>query len=273
VLPPPPTSPPSLSPGDAGAATGSTVGEAFAIAPDTYVVPGWWSFPAAGLGLPLGTLVVRGQATAVVDTAPAPLEDDWLAAVLALVDPAEVRWIVATAPDAVRAGCVGALHALAPRATVVVPGSGCTVIDLGRGQAVHLHEAPPTTPPTSSGPCPVPGQLVAEVPERRLLWTDLVGGAFAEPVRDVATAGDDALLGGLARRPRPLGPDEVERTAALGLRVLGSPIGPIARGPGVGRALDLARRAEERRSGATLSLDALLAPLGPPPWTGPAPTA
>ncbi|HEX7134776.1 MAG TPA: hypothetical protein VF228_19530 [Iamia sp.] len=216
-------------------AIGSTVGEAFAIAPDTYVVPGWWSFPGAELGRPLGTLVVRGQSTAVIDTAPAALEDDWLAAVLALVDPAEVRWIVATAPDPVRAGCVGALHALAPRATVVVPGGGCALVDLGRGQAVHLHEAA------------VPGQLVAEARDRRLLWTDLVGGAFARPARDVATLGDDELIAALARRARPLQPDELARTAALGLRVLGSPTGPVARGAGIARVLDLARRAEELR--------------------------
>lgn len=235
MLPPPPSPSVSLSPGETGTATGSTVGEAFAIAPDTYVVPGWWSSPGAGHGLPLGTLVVRGRATAVIDTAPAPLEDDWLAAVLALVDPAEVRWIVATAPDGVRAGCLGALHALAPRATVVVAGSGCNLVDLGRDRVIHLHEDP------------VPGQLVVEVPERRLLWTDLVGGVFARPAHDVAALADDEVVAALARRPRPLQPDELERTAALGLRLLGSPIGPVARGHGVARALALARRAEPLR--------------------------
>ena len=239
MLPPPPSPPPSLSPGETGTATGSTVGEAFAIAPDTYVVPGWWSSPGAGRGLPLGTLVVRGRATAVIDTAPAPLEDDWLAAVLALVDPAEVRWIVATAPDEERAGCLGALHALAPRATVVVPGSGCTHLDLGGDRTIHLHDG--------AGP----GQLVAEVPERRLLWTDLVGGPFARPVHDITALDDDEVVAALARRPRPLQPDELERTAALGLRLLGSPIGPVARGTGIARALDLARRAEALRNPVT----------------------
>jgi hypothetical protein len=242
-------------PGSETPAIGSTVGEAFAIAPDTYVVPGWWSFPETGLGLPLGTLVVRGQATAVVDTAPAPLEDDWLAAVLALVDPAEVRWIVATAVDPVRAGCVAALHALAPRATVVVPGGRCTTLDLGRGQVVDLHEDRVT------------GHFVAEVRARRVLWTDIVGGAFPRPAVDVVTVDDDTMIAALARRPRPLGRDEVERAEALGPRVLGSPIGPVARGAGVARALDLARRAEEVRSSSSLTLDALVAPLGPAPLT------
>lgn len=239
MLPPPPSPSVSLSPGETGTATGSTVGEAFAIAPDTYVVPGWWSFPGAGPGLPVGTLVVRGRATVVVDTAPAPLEDDWLAAVLALVDPAEVRWIVATAPDAVRGGCLGALHALAPRATVVAPGSGCALLDLGRDETIHLHEDR------------VPGQLVVEARERRLLWTDLVGGPFARPAGDIAALADEEIVTALARRPRPLQPDELERTAALGLRVLGSPIGPVARGTGVARVLALARRAEALRDPVT----------------------
>lgn len=260
MLPTPPSSPVSLPPGEPAATTGSTVGEAFAIAPDTYVVPGWWPFPGAGRGLPLGTLVVRGRATAVVDSAPALLEDDWLAAVLALVDPDEVRWIVATAPDGVRAGCIGALHALAPRATVVVPGSGCTQVDLGGGQVVLIHEAPPAPPPDPVGPCPVPGQLVVEVPERGLLWTDLVGGPLARPARDVTTVADDDLVAALAQRPRRLVADEVARTAALGLRVLGSPIGPIARGAGLDRVLALAARAEAGRTGPDPTLAALLDP-------------
>ncbi len=249
-LPSPLSSPPAEE-----ATTGSTVGEAFAIAPDTYVVPGWWPFPDTGLGVTLGTLVVRGRSTAVIDTAPAPLADDWLAAVLALVDPAEVRWIVATAVDATRTGLIGALHALAPRATVVVPGSGCAVLDLGPGRVVHLEEEDD------------PRRLVVAVRDRRVLWTDLVGGALTRPVHDVAAATDLELVAALARRARPLGPDEVARTAALAPRVLASPVGPVARGPAVARALDLAVRAEALRSPANLTLDALLAPLGPPAVT------
>lgn len=259
MLPPPP-SPPSLSPGDE-AATGSTVGEAFAIAPDTYVVPGWWSFPGTGLGLPLGTLVVRGDATAVVDTAPAPLADDWLAAVLALVDPAEVRWIVVTAPDAVRAGCVEALHALTPRATVLGPDDAGTTIDVGRGRAVHLDGG--------LGLDGTVGSLLVTVPHRRLAWTDLVGGAFPRPVADVAAVDDETLVAALARRGRALRPGELERTATLDLRVLGSPVGPIARGASIGRVLELAAVAEAGRDAVGLPLAALLAPLGPEPWVGP----
>lgn len=276
MLPPPPAPLSSPSPEDEAPAPGSTVGEAFAIAPDTYVVPGWWPFPGSDLGVPLGTLVVRGQATAVVDTAPAAMEDDWLAAVLALVDLDEVRWIVATAPDAGRGGCVDALHALAPRATVVAAGHGGDPggarLDLGRGQSVHLHEPPVGRGGPSATSAPRDGPLVAEVPDRRLLWTDLVGGAFTRPVHDVAAAGDDELLAALARRPRPLRPDEVAQVAAQGLRVLGSPIGPMARGRGVARALDLACRAEARRSDPGPWPDALGAPRDPSPRTGGPPT-
>ncbi|QYG95237.1 hypothetical protein HC251_24270 [Iamia sp. SCSIO 61187] len=272
------------SPRDQDEGTRSTVGEVLAIAPDTYVVPGWWSSPGRAGGLALGSLVVRGRSCAVVDTAPAPLADDWLAAVLALVDPGEVRWIVASALDPVRAGCVPALQTLAPRATVVVPGRGCATLDLGDGTVVHVHEdpgpgAPPAPAPSTTGgpsaPAPLPavppGQLVVEVRHRRLLWTDLVGGPLPRPATDVAVLDDATLVAALAGRPRPLLAGEAERTAALDLRVLASPLGPVARGRSIGRVLDLTEAAEARRPATALPLAALTGPLGREPWSGPAP--
>lgn len=292
---PPPVPPPVpiLSGTDGGE---GTVGEPFAVAPGTFVVPGAWPARPAEPGLLFRTLVVRARATAVVDTAPAPLARDWLAGVLALVEPAEVRWVVVTALDAARAGCVPELLAHCPRATVVVPGSGCTTLDVGDGQHLVVHDgtAPvptarvsdgrgtashggedrsdrssPISGPASSGPAIAPpGGIVVEVPHRRVLWSDVLGGAFPAPVTDLSLIGDDDLRVALSHRPRPLGRDEVGQLAALAPRVLASPTAPLARGRGVDRVLRLLADSDGAGPSSTVVTD-LLARLGPPPWTAP----
>lgn len=267
MSPPVPPPVPILSGTDGGE---GTVGEAFAIAPGTFVVPGAWPARPAQPGLLFRSLVVRARATAVVDTAPAVLGRDWLAGVLALVEPSEVRWVVVTALDAGRGGCVAELLAHCPRATVVVPGSGCATLDLGDGEALLVHDGTPPTVPgvVSTGP-PIapPGRLVVEVPHRRVLWSDALGGAFPAPVTDLALIGDDDLRAALAQRPRPLVADEVRHLAALAPRVLASPTAPLARGRGVERVLRLLTEAPPH--GTTTVVADLMDRLGPPPWTAP----
>lgn len=266
------------SPGrDAGPGATGTVGEALAIAPDTYVVPGWWSSRADRPGIPVGTLVVRGPTgAAVVDTAPAPLGSDWLAAVLALVDPDHVRWIVATGRDPARTGCLGALVTACPRATVVLPGAGRGPIDLGDDVELLLHEGtPPATAdawcqtPGVRAPVAGPGRLAVELVRHRLLWTDIVGGTAPAICPEATGWGDDDLLSLMATRARPLRVDELTRAEALDLRVLAGPNGPVARGrTGVARALRLAEDAEALRtvrSGRAVA--ALHEALGPEAWT------
>ncbi len=259
------------SPGRAeGAGTPGTVGEAFAIAPDAYVVPGWWSSRADRPGLPVGTLVVRGAPARCRSPRWSPLGSDWLAAVLALVDPDDVRWIVATGRDPARTGCLGALVTACPRATVVLPGSGRTRIALGDDVEVLLHEgaAPPAAPELAPAPVAGPSRLAVELPRHRLLWTDIVGGTAPVICPDAAAWSDDQLRALLATRARPLRTDEIARTAALGLRVLAGPDGPSARGTTVARVLRLASEAEATRTDRSgRAVAALHAALGPEPWS------
>ncbi len=247
-----------------------SVGEAFAIAPGTFVVPGRWPDRPGEPGLVCRSLVVRSSSTAVVDTAPSPLAADWLAAVLALVEPAEVRWVVVTALDPLRAGSVSDLLALCPRATVVVPrpgpgpGAGPATLDLGAGEAMTVHDG--------TAPAP-PGRLVVELPRRRVLWSDAVSGAWVGPATDVGLLTDAELRAGLDHRSRPVGPDELAHLAGLDLRALASPVGPVARGRGVARVLALLARAGDRP--ATTVVPDLLTRLGPlsPAWSPPCPGA
>jgi len=227
------------------------IGEAHAIAPDTFVVPGWWPSPQPGLGLQVGTLLVRGAATAVVDTGLSLLGADWISTVCSLADPADIRWVVLTGPDRARTGNLALLRETCPEATVVAAGRGCVDIDLG-GRALRLLT-------TRSS------HLSVHVPDQDVLWTDLMAGPFDRPSPDLAGLTDDEALAALALRSPQPDADRIERLSALGPRVLASPLGPVARGAQVARAFDLVRRAADgpRIDGATLGT--LIASCGPRP--------
>ena len=218
---------------------GGVIGEAAALAPDTFVVPGWRPVPGTELGLQAGTLVVRGTATAIVDTGLAGLATDWLNAVLSLVDPADVRWIVLTGDGPAHTGGLDALLAVSPDATVVALDGRQGRLDLG-DRTLHL---------VTDGA----GHPAVAVPDRAVVWADLVSGAFAEPTPDLAAASDDDLLAALAhrshppdagpgggpRRPRPPGArlaDRAHRPRALG-GPGPRPAGDGARPPPGGRAV------------------------------------
>ncbi len=172
--------------------------------------------PGTDLGLQAGTLVVRGTATTIVDTGLAGLATDWLNAVLSLVDPADVRWIVLTGDGPAHTGGLDALLAVSPDATVVALDGRQGRLDLG-DRTLHL---------VTDGA----GHPAVAVPDRAVVWADLVSGAFAEPTPDLAAASDDDLLDALAHRSTHPTPARVAALAALAPRVLASPTGPTAAG-------------------------------------------
>jgi hypothetical protein len=222
---------------------GGVVGEVAALAPDTFVVPGWRPVAGTGLGLQAGTLVVRGQATAVVDTGLAGLAPDWLNAVLCVVDPAEVRWVVLTDDGPAHTGGLESLLTICPDATVVRLDGRQGLLDLG-DRTVHL---------VTDGA----GHPAVAVPDRAVVWADLLSGAFARPTHDITSASDEDLLAALAHRTRHPTPARVAALAALSPRVLASPTGPAARGRSVARALDLLATARDGHPPATPSVDDL----------------
>lgn len=212
------------------------IGEVTALAPDTFVVPGWWPVPGTERGLQTASLVVRGAATAVVDTGLAAMAPEWLNAVLCVVDPAELRWIVLTGSDPVRTGGLDALLAVSP---------GATVISLdGRQGRLDLDDR--TLELVTAGA----GHPAVVVPDRGVVWADVLGGTFVRPTPDVASATDDDLLAALGRRADHPTAARIAALAALEPRVLASPCGPAARGRrSVARALDLVARARDAAPG------------------------
>lgn len=94
------------------------LGESFATAPDTHVVPTLWPVPNVGT-IPMNVFVIRGSEPVLVDTGTAALGEDLLDALGAIVRPADLRWIWLTHDDRDHTGTLHRLLELAPRATVL----------------------------------------------------------------------------------------------------------------------------------------------------------
>ena len=91
----------------------------YRIADDTWVV-GQPTRPAgSALALHRNSLVIRGQEPVLIDTGAACEAERWLADTWALVDPADVRWIVVTHDEPDHAGNLATALAASPRATLV----------------------------------------------------------------------------------------------------------------------------------------------------------
>src|SRR3954451_23936687 len=88
------------------------------IAPDTFVV-----HDVIGDGhngqVPCNVLVIRGAEPVVVDTGVAEHGPELLADIFALVEPADLRWVMVSHADADHAGNLDALVAAAPQVTVL----------------------------------------------------------------------------------------------------------------------------------------------------------
>jgi hypothetical protein len=88
------------------------------IAPDTFVV-----HDVIGDGhngqVPCNVLVIRGAEPVVVDTGVAEHGAELLADIFALVEPADLRWVMVSHADADHAGNLDALVAAAPQVTVL----------------------------------------------------------------------------------------------------------------------------------------------------------
>lgn len=86
--------------------------------PDTDVLGAYLPVPGAGI-LPVNAYVIRAPQPVLVDTGLAALREDFLKALRACLDPAELRWIWLTHVDADHIGNLAAVLELAPRARLV----------------------------------------------------------------------------------------------------------------------------------------------------------
>lgn len=87
-------------------------------APDTHSLTAYAPLPGLGI-LPVNSFVIRAARPVLVDTGLAALRDDYLNALRATIDPADIRWIWITHTDADHVGNLAAVLAEAPHARLV----------------------------------------------------------------------------------------------------------------------------------------------------------
>jgi glyoxylase-like metal-dependent hydrolase (beta-lactamase superfamily II) len=94
------------------------LGEPFAAAPDTHLIPTYWPVPNVGV-IPMNAFVIRAAEPVLVDTGTGALTDEFVDALASIVRPGDLRWIWLTHEDRDHTGSLHRLLELAPRATVV----------------------------------------------------------------------------------------------------------------------------------------------------------
>lgn len=88
------------------------------VAADTWQLGSWMPVPGLGV-LPANAYDIRSREPVLVDTGLAALRDDFLAALVSVVDPADLRWIWITHMDPDHIGNLTAVLERAPQARIV----------------------------------------------------------------------------------------------------------------------------------------------------------
>lgn len=89
------------------------------ITPEAHLIQSFWKAPGAPVGVHINSMVLAGRQPVVFDTGVTADRDGWLAAVTAVVDPEDVRWIVLSHDDPDHTGNLAAAVEQFPNATVV----------------------------------------------------------------------------------------------------------------------------------------------------------
>lgn len=96
------------------------LGEPFAAAADTHVIPTYWPVPNVG-HLPMNAFLVHATEPVLVDTGVGVLSDAFVEAVSSLLPLRDLRWIWLTHDDRDHTGSLQRLLELAPNARVLTP--------------------------------------------------------------------------------------------------------------------------------------------------------
>ena len=89
------------------------------ITPEAHLIQSFWKAPGAPVGVHINSMVLAGRQPVVFDTGVTADRDGWLAAVTAVVDPEDVRWIVLSHDDPDHTGNLAAAVEQFPNAMVV----------------------------------------------------------------------------------------------------------------------------------------------------------
>jgi flavorubredoxin len=106
------------------------------VAAETFLIPTVAAEPS-GAFVTVSTLVIRGAEPVIVDTGCSLVRDEWLAKVLSVVEPADVRWVFISHDDHDHIGNLEAVLDLCPQATLV--GNWSMTTRLGGDLELPLH--------------------------------------------------------------------------------------------------------------------------------------
>jgi flavorubredoxin len=235
------------------------------VAPETYLIHDHHGEGTAPVSVGFNALVIRAAEPVVIDTGMAENEEQYLADVLSLVDPQDLRWVVISHDDVDHTGNLNRLMELAPNATAVVSwfmgermGASLAVpptrqrwvddggsLDVG-DRVLHFVRPPVFDSPTTRG---------IFDPATGVYWgSDAFAAPMPVPVTDVADFDPDGWIAGMATFDNYVAPwlrlvDDaryqatVDRVAALDPQVLVGCHTPAIRGAHVARAIEATRQA------------------------------
>jgi glyoxylase-like metal-dependent hydrolase (beta-lactamase superfamily II) len=164
--------------------------------------------PVPGLGaLPINGFLWSGAEPMLVDTGPAMLASEWLPAIEAAIDPADIRWIWLSHTDADHVGNLPAVLDKAPRARVVTNGLGFAkmqllglptdrveVLEPGRDFVAGGRRFLPVRPPYYDAP---ETMGFFDPVDRVLFAADAFGALLSGPVEEAAAIPEAELRDGL----------------------------------------------------------------------------
>jgi len=175
---------------------------------DVHVLPSHLDIPGVGTLL-VNAFVLLAEQPVLVDTGLGMDSEAFMAALRAIVDPAELRWIWLTHDDTDHTGSLDALMAAAPDATVVTHALGAlrlstwTALALDRvhaivpGEALDVGDRTLTAfrPPTFDNPTSTGFQ---DSSSGAYFAVDTFGAILPGAVEDLADVPEPALFGGMS---------------------------------------------------------------------------
>lgn len=178
-----------------------------ALGQDYFCLPAWLPVPGHGL-LCANAHLVRGAEPMLVDTGVAALGDDFMAALEACIDPADLRWIWLSHTDADHTGNLVRVLDAAPRATVLtgflglakmelqgLPLDRVQLLDPDAAFVLPDRELVPVRPPYYDAP---ESTGFFDTKTRSLFCVDAFGALLPQPEETAAAIAPATLEAGLA---------------------------------------------------------------------------
>jgi glyoxylase-like metal-dependent hydrolase (beta-lactamase superfamily II) len=91
---------------------------AYKVTEEIYALPTYFPVPTLGL-VPVNAFVLRAREPVLIDTGLIPESDDFMSALRAVIDPADLRWLWLTHPDADHIGSIHRLLGEIPHLRVI----------------------------------------------------------------------------------------------------------------------------------------------------------